>query len=147
MIDWLEMLTIHQELKQFSRVMLEKKQKEFLTSSERELLAWIYLTKNDCTPLQLSKASGMKKEAVSRCLKCLHEKGCISREKNALDDRSYCLVLTEAGDKALQNDYGMMLQKYYDLYREMGDEFFDLFQLISKANQILAQRSDNHEVL
>ena len=55
MIDWKEMLTIHQELHQFARVMLTKKQKQFLTSSERELLAWVYLSKDNCTPLYLSK--------------------------------------------------------------------------------------------
>lgn len=38
MIDWQEMLKMHQELNQFARIMLTKKQKEFLTSSERELL-------------------------------------------------------------------------------------------------------------
>ena len=74
MIDWQEMLKMHQELNQFARIMLTKKQKEFLTSSERELLVWIYLNNGECTPLYLSKASGMKKEAVSRCIKSLLEK-------------------------------------------------------------------------
>lgn len=64
MIDWQEMLTIHQELNQFARVMLVKKQKKFLTASERELLAWMYLTKSGCTPLYLSKVTGMKLHAA-----------------------------------------------------------------------------------
>lgn len=143
MIDWQKMLTIHQELNQFARVMLTKNQKQFLTASERELLAWIYLHKHDCTPLFLSEVSGMKKEAVSRSLKGLYEKGCIRRERKPSDERSYALSLTETGEKALKNDYQIMLQKFYDLYREMGTEFEELSGLISKANQIMAQRRKN----
>lgn len=142
MIDWQEMLTLHQELNQFARVMLTKNQKEFLTSSERELLAWIYLTQNNCTPLYLSKVSGMKKEAVSRCLKHLSEKGCVQREKNTADERSYAIYLTEAGENALKNDYGIMLQKFYDLYRKMGTDFQVLFRLIAKANQMMTDSKE-----
>lgn len=145
MIEWQKMLTIHQELNQFARVMLTKNQKEFLTSSERELLAWVYLTQNNCTPLYLSKVSGMKKEAVSRCLKCLYEKGCIQREKNSTDERSYSLSLTKNGEKALQNDFQIMLQKFYDLYRKMGSDFEQLFNLISKANQMMADPKEEKQ--
>ena len=148
MIDWQEMLTIHQELNQFARVMLTKKQKQFLTSSERELLAWVYLIQNNCTPLYLSKVSGMKKEAVSRCLKRLYEKGCIQREKNFTDERSYVLHLTKEGENALQNDFEIMLQKFYDLYRKMGTDFEILFSLVSKANQMMAVcKEENNEIL
>lgn len=148
MIDWQEMLTIHQEFNQFARVMLVKMQKEFLTSSERELLAWIYLTQDNCTPLYLSKVSGMKKEAVSRCLKSLYEKGCIQREKKSTDERSYSLSMTKEGEQALQNDFQIMLQKFYDLYRKMGTDFEVLFHLISKANQLMSNSKEgNDEIL
>lgn len=148
MIDWQEMLTIHQEFNQFARVMLVKMQKEFLTSSERELLAWIYLTQDNCTPLYLSKVSGMKKEAVSRCLKSLYEKRCIQREKKSTDERSYSLSMTKEGEQALQNDFQIMLQKFYDLYRKMGPDFEVLFHLISKANQLMSNSKEgNDEIL
>lgn len=148
MIDWQEMLTIHQEFNQFARVMLVKMQKEFLTSSERELLAWIYLTQDNCTPLYLSKVSGMKKEAVSRCLKSLYEKRCIQREKKSTDERSYSLSMTKEGEQALQNDFQIMLQKFYDLYRKMGTDFEVLFHLISKANQLMSDSKEgNDEIL
>ena len=146
MIDWQEMLKMHQELNQFARIMLTKKQKEFLTSSERELLVWIYLNNGDCTPLYLSKASGMKKEAVSRCIKSLLEKDCVERKRSKIDERSYFLSLTDNGEAALQNDFGIMLQKFYDLYREMGEDFEVLFHLIAKANEIMT-RGEKHEIL
>lgn len=151
-IDWKEMLIFQQELHQFSRAMLGQKQKQFLTSGERELLAWIYLETVECTPLHLSKMSGMKKEAVSRCLKGLYEKECIQKIKSATDERSYSLFLTEKGEQELKRDYGIMLQAFYDLYREMGENFRELFALISKANEQMLtitehQRSDQNEIL
>lgn len=151
-IDWKEMLIFQQELHQFSRAMLGQKQKQFLTSGERELLAWIYLETVECTPLHLSKMSGMKKEAVSRCLKGLYEKECIQKIKSATDERSYSLFLTEKGEQELKRDYGIMLQAFYDLYRKMGENFRELFALISKANEQMLtitehQRSDQNEIL
>lgn len=151
-INWQMMLIFQQELHQFSRAMLTQKQKQFLTSGERELLAWIYLETTECTPLYLSKMSGMKKEAVSRCLKGLYEKKCIQKMKKVTDERSYALSLTEKGEKELKRDYGIMLQSFYDLYREMGEEFEELFALISKANKRMLRlsenkRSDQNEIL
>lgn len=91
----------------------------------------------------------MKKEAVSRCLKSLYEKKCIEKVKKSTDERSYSLYLTQTGKEALKNDFGIMLQKFYDLYREMGNEFIQLFQLIAKANNILAdyQKEKKNEIL
>ena len=105
----------------------------------------MYLTKSGCTPLYLSKVTGMKKEAVSRCLKCLYEKGCIQREKKDSDERSYSLSLTKQGEDALQNDFQIMLQTFYDLYREMGEEFEELRRLISKANQIMTKPKEKKD--
>lgn len=141
-IDWQRMLVFQQELHQFSRTMLIQKQKQFLTSSERELLAWIYLERKECTPLFLSKMSGMKKEAVSRCLKALYEKECIQKIKRVTDERSYVLSLTEKGENELKRDYEIMLQSFYDLYRDMGEEFEKLFTLISKANKQMLSLSE-----
>ena len=134
-IDWQQMLIFQQELHQFSRNMLVHKQKQFLTSSERELLAWLYLEPEKCTPLILSKLSGMKKEAVSRCLKQLYEKNCIQNQKQTSDERSYVISLSETGLKELKKDYEIMLQPFYDLWRSMGEDFEQLFVLISRANE------------
>lgn len=137
-INWQEMLSNQQTLYQFSRTILSHTQKQFLTASERELLAWIYLHPTNCTPLLLSKMSGMKKEAVSRCLKQLFQKECIEKKKLDTDERSYYISLTEKGEKELKRDYEILLQSFYDLYREMQDDFILLFSLISKANLILS---------
>lgn len=134
-IEWLQMLLYQQELHHFSRTLLSQSQKQNLTASERELLARLYLHKQGATPLALSKASGMKKEAVSRCLKALFKKGYIQKEKHPQDERSYILYLTETGQAELRQSYGAILQPLYDLRRRMGPDFDSLFSLICQANQ------------
>lgn len=134
-LDWLSMLSYQQELHHFARTMLAQAQNQALTTSQRELLSRLFLEPQENTPLALSRRSGMKKEAVSRCLKQLHEKGYVKKEKHPKDERSYMLTLTEAGRKALETDYGALLQSFYTLRRRMGGEAFDtLFQLIIRAN-------------
>ena len=133
-IDWLQMLAYQQELHHLSRTLLSQSQKQTLTASERELLARLYLEPTESTPLSLSRSSGMKKEAVSRCLKRLFEKEFIQKEKHPQDERSYILSLTEAGQMELRQNYGALLQPLYDLRRQMGPEFDSLFQLIHEAN-------------
>lgn len=75
--------------------MLAQKQKQTLTVSEPELLFWLYMQTEESTPLVLSRQSGMKKEAVSRYLKQLCEKGLVEKEKRPQDERSCALSLTE----------------------------------------------------
>ncbi len=134
-MDWLQMIVYHQELHRFSRTLLTQGQSQSLTSSERELLARLYLEPQENTPLALSRRSGMKKEAVSRCLKKLYEKNCIQKTKHPQDERSYILSLTATGEMELRKDYEAILQPFYDLWRNMGDEFETLFHLICKANK------------
>lgn len=136
-IDWQTMLAFQQHLYQFSRALLVHPQKEFLTASELELLGWLYLSDAACTPLRLSQVSGMKKEAVSRCLKGLLTKGCIEKTRQLSDERSYLITLSAKGEQALQHDYQIRLQPFYDLSRKMGDRFESLFKLIAQANELM----------
>ncbi len=133
-INWMQMLTFQQELHHFSRSLLAQGQKQTLTASELELLSRLYLRTEDSTPLVLSRQSGMKKEAVSRCLKQLFEKGYIEKDRHPQDERSYVLSLTDNGKAALRENYGPILQPLYDLQRSMKADFDLLFQLIEKAN-------------
>lgn len=132
--DWLQMLAYQQELHHFSRSLLMQRQKQTLTASELELLSRIYLQTEESTPLELSRQSGMKKEAVSRSLKQLFEKGFVEKDKRPQDERSYLLSLTESGKIALRENYAPILQPLYDLQRQMNTDFDQLFCLIEKAN-------------
>ena len=64
------MMHYQQQIQKIMRSLLPVR-KSALTSSECELLAHLYLKPEQNTPILLSQNSGMKKEAVSRCLKSL----------------------------------------------------------------------------
>ena len=97
--------------------------KSLLTASECELLAHLYLRPEENTPVLLSQGSGMKKEAVSRCLKSLDEKNCIRKQRQTTDERSYRLFLTETGLAELRKGYESILQPFYDLWRSSREDF------------------------
>ncbi len=133
-INWLQMLKFQQELHHFARAMLVQGQKRPLAASEMEMLALLYMHPEGRTPLELSRESGMKKEAVSRCLRQLGEKHLIEKSRRPEDERSYLLSLTETGRDALKESYLLVVQPLYGLHERMGDDFEELFRLIETAN-------------
>lgn len=95
-MEWTDMMHYQQQVQKVMRALLPVR-KSMLTASECELLAHLYLQPEQNTPVLLSQSSGMKKEAVSRCLKSLYEKNCIRKERQTSDERSYRLFITEDG--------------------------------------------------
>ena len=87
-MEWTDMMHFQQQLQKVMRSLLPLR-KSLLTASECELLAHLYLQPEQNTPVLLSQNSGMKKEAVSRCLKSLYEKECIRKQRQETDERSY----------------------------------------------------------
>lgn len=121
-IDRMDMVYYQRQVQKLIRLLLPAKHPR-LTVSECELLAWLYLDQEENTPVLLSRHSGMKKEAVSRCLKSLIEKNCIRKEKQLHDERSYRIYLTETGIAELKQGYEIILQPFYDLWHTAGAEF------------------------
>lgn len=130
-IDWMDMVYYQQQVQKLSRLLLPTKHTN-LTISECELLAWLYLDPSQNTPVLLSQRSGMKKEAVSRCLKSLIEKNCIHKEKQVHDERSYKISLTDTGISELKKGYEIILQPFYDLWRAAGTDFEKFLQYTCK---------------
>lgn len=126
-IEWMDMVYYQQQVQKLARLLLPAG-KTNLTVSECELLAWLYLEREQNTPVLLSRRSGMKKEAVSRCLKSLLEKNCIRKEKQLHDERSYRIYLTDRGISELKKGYEIILQPFYDLWRSMGADFEEYLQ-------------------
>lgn len=116
------MMHYQQQMQKVIRALLPLR-KSLLTASECELLAHLYLRPEENTPVLLGKSSGMKKEAVSRCLKSLYEKNCIRKQRQTKDERSYQLFLTETGLAELRKGYESILQPFYDLWRSSGEDF------------------------
>ena len=116
------MMHYQQQMQKLARALLPPR-KAVLTASECELLSRLYLQPEQNTPVLLSQSSGMKIEAVSRCLKALYEKDCISKQRNEADERSYQLFITDTGLKELKKGYESILQPFYDLWRASPGEF------------------------
>ena len=141
------MMHYQQQLQKVVRSLLPVR-KSLLTASECELLAHLYLPPEQNTPVQLSQVSGMKKEAVSRCLKSLYEKNCIRKQRQAADERSYQLFMTETGLAELKKGYESILQPFYDLWRSSGDTFEAFMYYADKlAVHIEKGQENTHEIL
>lgn len=121
-MKWTDMMHYQQQMQKIMRSLLPVR-KFLLTASECELLAHLYLKPEQNTPVLLSQSSGMKKEAVSRCLKSLYEKNCIRKERQTTDERSYQLFITETGLAELKKGYESILQPFYDLWRSSREDF------------------------
>lgn len=121
-MEWTDMMHYQQQIQKIMRSLLPVR-KSLLTASECELLAHLYLRPEQNTPVLLSHGSGMKKEAVSRCLKTLYEKNCICKKRKETDERSYQLFITETGLAELKKGYESILQPFYDLWRSSGEDF------------------------
>ena len=148
-MEWTDMMHYQQQMQKIMRSLLPVR-KFLLTASECELLAHLYLKPEQNTPVLLSQNSGMKKEAVSRCLKSLYDKECIHKERQATDERSYQLFITETGLAELKKGYESILQPFYDLWRSSREDF-EAFMYY--ADRLAAQiekgqeKTLDHEVL
>ena len=148
-MEWTDMMHYQQQMQKVIRALLPVRNTA-LTASECELLAHLYLKPEQNTPVLLSQESGMKKEAVSRCLKVLYEKNCIRKQRQAADERSYRLFITETGLAELKKGYESILQPFYDLWRSSSEDF-EAFMYY--ADRLAAQiekgqeKTGDHEVL
>lgn len=143
------MMHYQQHLQKIMRSLLPVR-KSALTASECELLAHLYLQPEQNTPVLLSQGSGMKKEAVSRCLKALYEKSCIRKQRQTTDERSYQLSITETGLVELKKGYESILQPFYDLWRSSGEDFEAFMHYADKLAAHIEKGQENtrdYEVL
>ena len=144
-----DMMHYQQQMQKVMRSLLPVG-KSVLTASECELLAHLYLQPEQNTPVLLSQGSGMKKEAVSRCLKSLYEKGCIRKERQTTDERSYQLFMTETGLAELRRGYERILQPFYDLWRSSREDFEAFMYYADKLAAHMEKGQDSireHELL
>ena len=148
-MEWTNMMHFQQQLQKVMRSLLPLR-KSLLTASECELLADLYLQPEQNTPVLLSQSSGMKKEAVSRCLKSLYEKECIRKQRQETDERSYRLFITETGLAELKKGYESILQPFYDLWRSSSEDFEAFMYYADKLAAHIEKGQDrprDHEVL
>lgn len=142
-MEWTDMMHYQQQMQKIMRCLLPVR-KSLLTVSECELLAHLYLQPEQNTPVLLSQGSGMKKEAVSRCLKTLYEKNCIRKERQESDERSYRLFITQTGLGELKRGYESILQPFYDLWRSSGEDFEAFMYYADKLAAHIEKGNENN---
>lgn len=130
---WTEMAENRQRLQRLARTLLHPCPKG-LNACEFELLSRLYLKPEENTPRMLSERSGMKKEAVSRCLKSLIERAAVDRCVNPADERSRNLSITESGISELESGCKATLQPLYDLRRKDPRAFDELFSCLKRID-------------
>ena len=146
-MEWTDMMHYQQQMQKIMRSLMPVR-KSVLTASECELLAHLYLKPEENTPILLSQGSGMKKEAVSRCLKSLYEKNCIRKQRQTSDERSYQLFITEIGLTELKRGYESILQPFYDLWRASREDFEAFLYYADRlAVHIEKGKGQDHEIL
>lgn len=148
-MEWTDMMHYQQQIQKVMRSLLPVR-KATLTASECELLAHLYLQPQQNTPVLLSQSSGMKKEAVSRCLKSLYEKNCICKKRQTTDERSYQLFITETGLAELKQGYESILQPFYDLWRSSSEDFESFMYYADRLAAHLEKGQEkprDHEIL
>lgn len=148
-MEWTEMMHYQQQFQKIARSLLPPRKSD-LTPSECELLARLYLQPEQNTPILLSQSTGMKKEAVSRCLKSLYEKECIRKQRQTTDERSYQLFITETGLAELQKGYQSILQPFYDPWRSSSEDFEAFMQYVDKLATHIEKgqvKKRDHEIL
>lgn len=148
-MEWTDMMHYQQQIQKIMRSLLPVR-KSTLTASECELLSRLYLHPEQNTPILLSQGSGMKKEAVSRCLKTLYEKNCIRKQRQTTDERSYQLFITETGLAELRKGYESILQPFYDLWRSSKEDFESFMYYADKLAAHMEKGSKHtraHEIL
>lgn len=148
-MEWTDMMHYQKQLQKVMRSLLPMR-KTTLTASECELLAHLYLEPDQNTPVMLSQSSGMKIEAVSRCLKALYEKDCVRKQRQVADERSYQLFITETGLTELKKGYESILQPFYDLWRSCSVDFESFMLYADKLATHIEKgqgKKRDHEIL
>lgn len=135
-IDWVYMVEKMQDIRLFSRLLIRRSSKQYeMPSQHLELLSQLAVSKENMTPMSLSKSMGLNKTIISRIIDTLNKSGCLIKTRDEDDKRSYFVSITELGREQIDDIYKHYLGPIYDLRRKLGDkEFYELISLIEKAN-------------
>lgn len=135
-IDWVYMVEKMQDIRLFSRLLIRRSSKQYeMPSQHLELLSQLAVSKENMTPMSLSKSMGLNKTIISRIIDTLNKSGYLIKTRDEDDKRSYFVSITELGREQIDDIYKHYLGPIYDLRRKLGDkEFYELISLIEKAN-------------
>lgn len=137
-IPWTDVARQFEHVGRFCRLVVQRNPGLVLSGAEVDVLTQLALDERPLTPGDVSKRTGISKEALSRLVRGLLGHGFVERVANPSDGRSALLSLTPAGRLELEKTYQSALRPMYALIDGLGEEdYAALMALIERADDVL----------
>ena len=105
--------------------------------NQQNLLFWMATDSTPRTPTNLAKERHVTKAAITKASGPLLERGLLDKQPDPEDCRSFKLVLSEAGEKAVEDLGPEYLGNLERLYNELGEKkYLKLIKLLSQATGV-----------
>ena len=129
-------LSASQSVNQFNRLFSPVSTAD-IPLNQQNLLFWMATDSTPRTPTNLAKEMHVTKAAITKASGPLLERGLLDKQPDPEDCRSFKLVLSEAGEKAVEDLGPEYLGNLERLYNELGEKkYLKLIKLLSKATGV-----------
>ena len=129
-------LSASQSVNQFNRLFSPVSTAD-IPLNHQNLLFWMATDSTPRTPTNLAKEMHVTKAAITKASGPLLERGLLDKQPDPEDCRSFKLVLSEAGEKAVEDLGPEYLGNLERLYNELGEKkYHKLIKLLSQATGV-----------
>ena len=129
-------LSASQSVNQFNRLFSPVSTAD-IPLNQQNLLFWLATDSTPRTPTNLAKEMHVTKAAITKASGPLLERGLLDKQPDPEDCRSFKLVLSEAGEKAVEDLGPEYLGNLERLYNELGEKkYLKLIKLLSQATGV-----------
>ena len=129
-------LSASQSVNQFNRLFSPVSTAD-IPLNQQNLLLWMATDSTPRTPTNLAKEMHVTKAAITKASGPLLERGLLDKQPDPEDCRSFKLVLSEAGEKAVEDLGPEYLGNLERLYNELGEKkYLKLIKLLSQATGV-----------
>lgn len=129
-------LSASQSVNQFNRLFSPVSTAD-IPLNQQNLLFWMATDSTPRTPTNLAKEMHVTKTAITKASGPLLERGLLDKQPDPEDCRSFKLVLSEAGEKAVEDLGPEYLGNLERLYNELGEKkYLKLIKLLSQATGV-----------
>lgn len=129
-------LSASQSVNQFNRLFSPVSTAD-IPLNQQNLLFWMATDSTPRTPTNLAKEMHVTKAAITKASGPLLERGLLDKQPDPEDCRSFKLVLSEAGEKAVEDLGPEYLGNLERLYNELGEKkYLKLIKLLSQATGV-----------
>ena len=129
-------LSASQSVNQFNRLFSPVSTAD-IPLNQQNLLFWMATDSTPRTPTNLAKEMHVTKAAITKASGPLLERGLLDKQPDPEDCRSFKLVLSEAGEKAVEDLGPEYLGNLERMYNELGEKkYLKLIKLLSQATGV-----------